>query len=172
MKKIIVFPLFLILLLTQAVFSQQPPTPGEKKGWSKEEKLEFINSCIGTAKEGMSVDSARHYCMCMQEKIEAKYPVAEDAAKLTSEDLNSPEWKREIQNCLAGHWSDKDRSAFLGSCIDVAKGGMSESKAKSYCECMLYKVEKKFPDSADAAKLTGEELAKPEWKKAVQDCMQ
>jgi hypothetical protein len=168
MKKLTLSILVSSFLFTTLLFAQT----GEKKGWTKEEKTEFITACIGTAKSNMSTDSARRYCICMQENVEAKYPVSADASKLTSEDLTSPEWKKLIQGCLSGHWSDEDRKAFMTSCVDVAKNTLGEGKAKSYCECMLYKVEKKYPNSADAAKLNEEELAKPAWQKAAKDCME
>ncbi len=169
MKKLISVSLFFFLLFTVKSFSQ---TAGEKKGWSKEDRLEFITSCIGTAKSGMSEDSARHYCLCMLDRVQAKYSTAEEAGKLTAEELASPAWKKIIQDCLTGQWNSTERSEFITSCIDAAKAGIGEERAKAYCECMLYKVEKRYPKAADAARLTGEELAKPEWKKALQDCLQ
>lgn len=119
----------------------------------------------------MSVDSARHYCTCMLEKVEKMYPVAADAAKITAADFETPTWKKMIRECLTGQWGSKDRSDFMTNCVDAAKASLGESKAQSYCECMLYKVEKAYPIAADAGKLTAEVLAQPEWKKKVLDCL-
>ena len=120
----------------------------------------------------MSEDSAKHYCQCMLVEIESRYPDAAEAGKLTAEQLASPAWKKIIQDCLSGQWSTDDRSEFITSCVNAAKAGIGEQKAKTYCDCMLYKVERKYPNSADAAKLTAQELEKPEWKKNLQECLQ
>lgn len=65
----------------------------------------------------------------------------------------------------------KERSGFLSNCIASAKDGVGEEKAKTYCECMLYKIEIRYPDPADADKLTAEKLSSPEWKKIIQGCL-
>jgi hypothetical protein len=171
MKKELFSSLFVLILVTCKIFAQD--TTG-KKGWPSIERYSFISECIKTAKTSMSEDSARSYCYCMQEKIEKKYPTVEEAAKMTDADLNSPEWKKEIQNCLkpASTWSTKDRSDFLFECIKSAKEGVGEEKAKTYCECMLFKIEKKYPNPADAGNITDETLASPDWKKMIKDCQE
>lgn len=60
-------------------------------------------------------------------------------------------------------WALKDQEDFRQSCVENAKSGIGEEKAKKYCECMLEKVMKKYPDVNDTEKMTmGEtvELAK------------
>ncbi len=60
-------------------------------------------------------------------------------------------------------WPQKERDAFSENCVKGASAGMGEDKAKSYCSCMLGKVEVKYPDPADATKLdvaTMTEMAK------------
>ena len=90
MKKIILLTGFILLLFTGNIFAQ-PGAP--KKGWPSVERYDFITECIRTAKEGMSEDSARFYCYCMQFKVEAKYPTIEEAGKITKNDMESPEWQ-------------------------------------------------------------------------------
>ena len=108
----------------------------------------------------------------MQQKIETKYPTIEQAVKITEADMESAGWQQEIKNCLGGFWATKERAAFLSSCIASSKeGGMSDVKSKNYCECMLFKIENKFPDPEDAEKLTPEIPATPEWKKIIQTCL-
>ena len=169
MKKILTSYLSISVLFFSNVLAQETV---EKKGWPSSERYTFIAECIKTAKVGMSDDSARSYCYCMQEKIEKKYPTTEDAAKLTSADLETPEWKKEIQNCLApaSTWSTKDRSDFLSECVESAKEGRSEEKAKIYCECMLFKIETRYPNPATAGNINEETLKTPDWKKMIQDC--
>ena len=167
MKKLLL-PLFSICLLYVHTASAQ-----EKKGWPSNERYSFISECLRTAKASLNEDSARFYCYCMQEKLELKFPAIEDASKLTAADLASPEWRKEIQSCRTGigQWSSKDRSDFLNDCIDAAKGRLGDAKARSYCECMLFKTEKKYPDPAEAAMITEEIMQSPEWKKMIKDCL-
>jgi len=146
---------------------------GEKKGWPSSERYAFITECIKSARKGMSEDTARFYCYCMIFKMEEKYPTVEEAASLTEEKLMSPEWQKEIQACLQGYWNSMDRNAFIKDCISSAKEGLGEEKAKNYCECMLYKVETRFPDPGKAAtELTEEKLNSTEWKKIIQSCLE
>lgn len=171
MKKIVFYSLISILFLSKS-FAQEAGEPG-KKGWPSVERYAFITECVKSAKIGMSEDSARSYCYCMLEKIEKKYPTIEEAGKITDADMQSAEWQKDIKDCLASisKWSAIDRSDFLSECVKSAKTGMSEEKAKNYCECMMFKIEKKYPNPGDAAGITEETLKSPEWKKIVQDCL-
>ena len=168
MKKILITYFFITILFFCKSIAQQS---GEKKGWPSVERHAFITECIATAKVNMSEDSARFYCYCMQEKVERKYPTIEEASKISGNDMQSPEWQRDIKSCLGGTWGSKERSGFLSNCIVSAKDGVGEGKAKTYCECMLFKIEIRYPDPADADKLTAEKLSSPEWKKILQGCL-
>lgn len=169
MKKSIFILLFISFCFSNKSFAQT----GEKKGWPSAERFSFISSCIETAKANMSVDSARFYCYCMQEKVEEKYPTVDEASKITEAEMESSAFQEYIKNCLNGFWSTAERSEFLTNCISSAKaGGISGEKANSYCECMLFKVEIKFPNPLDTNKLTSELLSTPEWKKILQGCLE
>ena len=106
----------------------------------------------------------------MQEKMEAKYPDTLEAGKITSQELSTPEWKKEINACLYGSWSKKDRDEFVNSCAEQAKG-LGTEKAKNYCECMQFKMEKIYPNVNDAAKLTGDDLKSEYWQKIIKNCL-
>ena len=97
-------PLYLffvaILFFSKSIARQS----GEKKGWPSVERHAFITECVATAKVNLSEDSARFYCYCMQEKVEKKYPTIEEASKISGNDMQSPEWQRDIKSCLAGPW--------------------------------------------------------------------
>lgn len=169
MKKILLTHLFISLLFVSKIVAQET---GEKKGWPSAERYGFISSCIKEAKSGLSEDSARFYCYCMQETVEKKYPTIEEAAKITEADMLSETWQKEIKSCLGGFWNTAEREAFLSNCIATAqKGSVSAERSKSYCECMLYKVEVKYPNPSDASALTPEKLDSPEWKKTMQGCI-
>ncbi|MEO7922110.1 MAG: hypothetical protein ABIR30_00370 [Chitinophagaceae bacterium] len=168
MKKIKTPGLIALVLLFNTAIAQ----PGaKKKGWPSTERYAFISECIKAASVGMSVDSARFYCYCMQEKVETKYPLVEDAAKLSKEDMETPEWQKKINECLGGGWTDKDRAGYLADCTAKAGKTMTGDKAKNYCECMLFKLETKYPKAADAAGLPAAYFQSAEWKKLTQSCM-
>ena len=60
-------------------------------------------------------------------------------------------------------WASEDQEEFRKSCFENAKTGIGEAKARKYCDCMLEKVMKRYPDVNDTEKMTmGEtvELAK------------
>lgn len=46
-------------------------------------------------------------------------------------------------------WTDKDRQAFLGGCVNKAVPEMGEEKARSYCSCMLRQLETHYPNAND-----------------------
>jgi len=167
MKKPSILLTLVSLLIVTSLVAQ---TAGEKKGWPSSERYSFITECIGTAKKNMSIDSARYYCYCMQEKMEAKYPDVADAGKVTADEFSSPEWKKEIKSCF-GTWAKKDREEFVTSCVNSAKGSLGEVKAKNYCECMSLKVEKLYPDADNAAKLTTEDFKTEYWQKLIKGCL-
>ncbi len=169
MKKILLSCLFISLLFISKTFAQET---GEKKGWPSVERYGFIRECIKEAKAGMSEDSARFYCYCMQEGVEKKYPTVEEAAKITEAEMRSEEWQKEIKSCLGGFWGTAEREALLTECMATAeKNSVPANKSKSYCECMLFKVEMKYPNPLEALELTAEKLNLPEWKKIIQDCL-
>lgn len=158
------------LLASLTVKAQQT---GENKGWPSSERYAFITECIKEARSGMSLDTARFYCYCMQETVEAKYPDVNEAAKLSSEELATPAWQKLVKECLYGYWSGEERDAFLTNCIESAMSegsGLTKEKATSYCECMLYKIEKKYPNPLDAGNITDETMNTPEMQKLLKGC--
>ena len=171
MKKIILSGICLFIICVAKLSAQ---AAGDKKGWPSAERTAFISECVKTAKANMSEDSARSYCYCMQEKVEKKYPTIEEASKITAADMQSEVWQKEIRNCMTSNsqWTSVDRSGFVTECVNAAKGNMTEQKAKSYCECMLFKVEKKYPNPTDAGEITDETMKSPEWKKMIKDCFE
>lgn len=181
MNKQSIFTLFAFIMLAGAVVAQpggepkagnKPANPvGETKRWSSEERFAFISECIKEAKLGMSEDSARFYCYCMQEKIEKKYPDPEDAAKITEGEMESEEFQKMVMDCLGGTWDTENREVFISECVKKASTNLGEEKAKTYCECMQFKIEKAYPDPKDINELTAEKLASPEWKKVVKGCL-
>jgi hypothetical protein len=168
----------LILILVMAVaLSSRSQSGGDnktaeiKKGWSSHYRQQFLADCTDEARKGMSLDSAKFYCYCISEKIEAKYP---DTSNIPIDEIQESEaWKKEIVACLntLGKWTADDRIEFINNCIETATPGIGEKAAKSYCECMQYKVERKLPKREDIEKLTADLLKTPEWQKLMKSCL-
>jgi hypothetical protein len=66
-------------------------------GWTSAQVSEFVDNCVSEAEKEWSHSAAQSYCTCMQQKLERKYPNANDAAGLTE---NSPELKEMAEKCL------------------------------------------------------------------------
>jgi hypothetical protein len=144
----------------------------ERKGWPSKDRLDFIRECIKTATPNLGADTALFYCWCMQEKVEQKYPTVELAGKLTEADMKSEAWKKDIQACVnGGGWPSEDKDGFMSECVNAAKANMSEEKAKNYCECMLYKIEKKYPNIKAMPEVNDAFLSSPEFKQWAKDCI-
>lgn len=63
----------------------------------------------------------------------------------------------------AAGWPQKDRTDFTKDCEKDATASMGEEKGKSYCSCMMAKLEVKYSTMADAGKIdlnTMTEMAK------------
>jgi len=176
MKKLLLSSLFIATVFIGKSFAQAGGEPAAKKGWPPQERADFIRECIKTATANMGVDSARSYCYCMQEKVERKFPTMEEVGKIKDEDMQTPSWQKDIRDCIASSkgWSSTDRSDFIRECENSAvKSGLAADKANSYCGCMLFKIEKKYPDVGEASKnLTPEKMETPEFKKMLKECLE
>jgi hypothetical protein len=173
MKRKILFSITILCFCISSVSGQGNATDSVKKSWSLADRTEFISACVNTAKTSMGTDSARYYCYCMQSKVEAKFSDPREADKLTAADFNTVEWQKEIKACLSGGvWTKKEREEFISSCINSAKeNGQTETKAKNYCECTQFKVEKRYPNTTDLDKITEEELKSDFWAKLMASCL-
>ena len=75
-------------------------------------------------------------------------------------------------NTKARGWKEDERRQFVSDCINEAKKGLDEAKARSYCECMQPKIEAKYDSFEKANKVSQSELSTPEWNAEVQKCLQ
>jgi hypothetical protein len=53
-----------------------------------------------------------------------------------------------VSSCKQG-WTQKDKQEFLGGCINGALKDMGAARAKSYCDCMLQKIQGRYPNAGD-----------------------
>ena len=73
------------------------------------------------------------------------------------------------RNTSSSGWSSTERSQFVNSCVSSAvSGGMEQSVADHYCNCMLDKLEKIYPNANDAG---GLDVNSSEMQKMIRDCL-
>jgi hypothetical protein len=71
-------------------------------GWPRSERDAFTTNCVTNAIAGGTISRpvAQKYCDCMLNKMETLYPDILDVAKLTKEDLESPDMEKMAKDCL------------------------------------------------------------------------
>ncbi len=76
--------------------------------WTSQQRQQYASGCVTTAQQsGLSSQQARSYCDCMVSKVMQRYSFS-DAAKLTSKDLQRPEWQQAAADCMGGGGYDDD----------------------------------------------------------------
>lgn len=155
------------------------------KGWSAMDKNDFIKTCVQGATVSMGEQTAKSYCSCMQQKLEAKYPNVNDANKLGAQ---SPDMLEMARGCLGlggdnnngtntnvndnmsgGEWSDADVQKFMNTCIQNAKNaGGDEQMSNQHCDCVLKKIQKKYKSYAEADRT----MTKAEVDALEQECVE
>jgi hypothetical protein len=57
-------------------------------------------------------------------------------------------------------WSSSDQNKFMTNCTETASKSMAQERAENYCDCMMKKIEKRYPNSAEVNKLSESEITK------------
>jgi hypothetical protein len=65
-------------------------------------------------------------------------------------------------------WSPQEQETFIKTCVANVTESMGLEEANFYCECMMEKVEKKYPDARDA----DEKLTMSQSMEMAQGCLQ
>ena len=68
-------------------------------------------------------------------------------------------------------WTEADRTQMTNNCIQAASPTMGPEKAKNYCNCMQQKMEIRFPDPKDAAKVDDKAMNSEEMQAMVRTCL-
>lgn len=151
-------------------------------GWSQKDINAFNQQCDQTMAEH-NADGSK-ICPCLLEKMQKRYSSMAEMDQKSTE----AEGKKAAEDCMGGakgnteetvntnsgggSWTSAESSQFVNSCVSEAvKGGMQRSKAQSYCSCMQEKFETMYPNSADAANVTEEDMASPAMKRLIQNCL-
>jgi len=64
-------------------------------------------------------------------------------------------------------WSKAEKNVFMSNCSGEAAKSMGESRAESYCPCMMGKLEKRYPDAK-----TIDEMSEKDMTDLARDCLQ
>jgi hypothetical protein len=126
----------------------------DEKGWSERNKQAYISSCVTDNRSAIGEKQVKAYCECMQKRVQEKYPDYRDADKLTmSQNL-------EITNaCALKGWSDDEKKVFMNSCAETRQTmGDNKEQAATYCDCMMQKIQEKYPDVTKTGNIPNEEM--------------
>src|ERR1035437_6749795 len=137
--------------------------------WSKACLSKNLSDCITRASNRLSASQAYTYSDCMLDKIQQKYPNENDAeTKFTKEELvpidaaclpadvnknnsNDNQTNNNNQNNsnYSRQWSTSEQNEFLDGCTPGASKSLGDG-ANVYCNCMLQKLMKEYPNLQDA----------------------
>jgi hypothetical protein len=73
-----------------------------------------------------------------------------------------------VASCKAT-WDDEVKDAYIKTCMDDANTWTSPDKAKTYCNCMLEKIMKKYPAYADMLEHADSVIHDPELRKCREE---
>ena len=135
--------------------------------WSKKFRDKFTQECITKVSESVSEAEALRYCSCLTEKVEAKYPDEDEVqSSLSQEDIESMK-----PDCLAltsvqnsgsavnsKGWSAQDQRDWMNNCVPGADKALGTSAANNYCDCMMRKLMKDYPDAKDIGSVSQSHL--------------
>lgn len=88
-------------------------------------------------------------------------------------DMNNNEADAPVDNDRTansgGKWGSAEEEAFSTNCVSSAvSSGLARSRAQNYCDCMLQKIERKYPNPADAVELDENSSLMKQW---AEDCI-
>lgn len=147
--------------------------------WSKTYRDKFVEGCVTKASEKVSQSEAYSYCSCMATKVEAKYPNESTVDNsLTSADIetmrvgclpntstqnnpsyNQPNNSNNSNNYNNQSWSVADQNEFMDNCTPGASKSLGASQGSSYCDCMLRKLMREYPNSKDVGNVSKEHMS-------------
>lgn len=119
-------------------------------------------------------DTARYYCFCMQESMESRFPQIEDASKVNADELKSPEFEAAARDCILGKWPAPEKEAFMKDCVQSAFENLKDTaKAGVYCSCMMFKLEKKYPDINELLSIFNDSFMESDFfKEILKNCLE
>lgn len=67
--------------------SDEETTSDYAKGWSNAEQKEFMDKCTEGTVSSMGQEKGEEYCSCMLDKLQKRYPKANDAQEMTQSEM-------------------------------------------------------------------------------------
>jgi hypothetical protein len=124
------------------------------QGWTEGNKQAFIKSCLAENKAAIGEEKVNAYCACMQQKVQNRYPNYRDADKLTmSQNLVITD------SCAPSGWSSEEKEIFMNSCSETRESmGDNKEDAITYCDCMMQKIQSRYPDVNKTGNIPNEEM--------------
>ena len=52
------------------------------------------------------------------------------------------------------NWNAEEHKVFMQTCVENSSKGLGEEGSTTYCQCMMEKIERIYPNAEDAGKLT------------------
>lgn len=95
-----------------------------------------------------------------------KKKAKDDEEYINDEDNSEDEDESNYRKSSSKGWSSAEKNTFMSTCVDGAKSSMGQSKATSYCNCMMDKIEEIYPDANDAEKMDQQKMME-----MAQDCL-
>ena len=131
--------------------------------WSKKFRDKLTQECITKVSETVSATEAFRYCNCLTIKVEAKYPDEDEVqSNLSQADIESMK-----PDCLAltsvqndrsaGNspgWSAEDQREWMDNCTPEAGKTLGRAAANDYCDCVMKKMMKEYPDAKDVGSVS------------------
>lgn len=96
-------------------------------------------------------------CLQNKDKNDQRVRSNEYARGIDDSFINNANSQTDIQlDKKSTSWTSSQRAEFMSECLPTARKAFGNRKGQRYCECMMNKVESKFPDYS----ISGELLAK------------
>jgi hypothetical protein len=113
--------------------------------------LLFLNACKNEINKVESSNTSSSIPTAIQDDTSAV--VADDGDEFKSETSSTQPKAKIVSKKVSGSWPQIAQDIFLKQCMESASF-MTSTKAKDYCNCMLNKIQEKFPNLEEAGKMT------------------
>jgi hypothetical protein len=77
---------------------------------------------------------------------------SDDEETVTDDESESRSRNNDDEDSGSGSWTSAEQREFMESCVE--KTGFTKSKAESYCDCMLNKLQRKYPKTSSMEKVS------------------
>lgn len=153
--------------------------------WSSSDVRKFNDECETSLKnEGLESGMVDQICSCWFDKVKRKYSSFKEA-----DSDHSGAHEQMIKDCatkiagasktnigdddndnnMSGGWSSTDKNNFMRDCKSTAVEKVGQSRANSYCSCMLNKLEGMYSSYSEADRKLAN-ITEAQLNSLVEDC--